>query len=176
MELIIVLGSRINGSEIHDELKGRLDVAIKVFNSGSKLLLSGGITNHDLNRSEAQFMKDYCIANGIPEASIILEEKSLDTIGNGVFCAMIVHGKYLPEVIYVVSSCYHMERSEFIFEKCFGPGYRFDFSHCFSFNRPDMNEKESTELARRFFSGILDGDIDSIKERLFNMHNLYIGQ
>ena len=55
-------------------------------------------------------MKDYCIANGIPEASIILEEKSLDTIGNGVFCAMIVHGKYLPEVIYVVSSCYHMER------------------------------------------------------------------
>ena len=84
MELIIVLGSRINGSEIHDELKGRLDVAIKLFNSGSKLLLSGGITNHDLNRSEAQFMKDYCIANGIPEASIILEEKSLDTIGNGV--------------------------------------------------------------------------------------------
>ena len=150
MELIIVLGSRINGNEVHDELKGRLDVAIRLFNSGSRMLLSGGITNHDLNRSEAQFMKDYCVANGIPATSIILEEKALDTIGNGVFCAMEVHGKYLPEVIYVVSSCYHMARSEFIFQKCFGPGYRFDFSQCFSFNRPDINEKESYKIDEAF--------------------------
>lgn len=176
MELIIVLGSRINGNEIHDELKGRLDVAIKLFNSNSRLLLSGGITNHELNRSEARFMMDYCVANGIPESAIILEQKALDTIGNGVFCAMEIQGKYLPQVIYVVSSCYHMPRSEYIFQKCFGPGYRFDFTHCFTFERPDIMENESMELARHFFSGILDGDIEAIKERLFTMHTLYMRQ
>ena len=176
MDLIIVLGSRENGSEIHEELRGRLDVAINLFSSTSRVLLSGGITNHALNKSEAQVMKEYCLSKGIPESSIIMEEKALDTIGNGVFCAMEIQGKYLPQVIYVVSSCYHMARSEFIFQKCFGPGYRFDFSHCFSFNRPDINENESMELARHFFSGILDGDIEPIKERLFTMHNLYMDQ
>ncbi len=176
MELIIVLGSRVNGNEIHDELKGRLDVAIKLFNSDTKLLLSGGITNHALNKSEAQVMKEYCLSKGVPETSIILEEKALDTIGNGVFCMMEVHGKFLPKIIYVVSSCYHMERSEFIFQKCFGPGYKFDFTHCFDFMRTDIMEEKSMELARHFFSGISDGDVEAIKQRLFTMHELYKGQ
>lgn len=173
MDLIIVLGSRINGTEIHQELKGRLDVAINIYSSSSRLLLSGGITNPALHRSEAQMMKEYCLAKGIPESSIIVEEKALDTIGNGVFCAMEVQGRFLPQIIYVVSSCYHMGRSEYIFLKCFGPGYRFDFTNCYNFDRRDINEVDSMELARRFFSGISDGDIESIKQRLFTMHHLY---
>lgn len=175
MDLIIVLGSRVNGNEIHDELKGRLDVAIELFGEDSKLLLSGGITNGKLDKSEAQVMKEYCMSRGIPEAAIMLEENSLDTIGNGVFTMLEVHGKFLPHMIYVVSSCYHMERSEFIFRKCFGPGYKFDFSHCNEFHRPDIDEAKSMELAEHFFSGIPDGDIEAIKERLFTMHELYRG-
>lgn len=176
MDLIIVLGSRVNGTEIHRELKGRLDVAIDLFNESCRLLLSGGITNNNLGKSEAQVMKEYCVSRGIPDSSIILEEKALDTIGNGVFSTLEVHGKFLPGMIYVVSSCYHMKRSEFIFRKCFGPGYKFDFSHCFGFPRADVDEAKSMELAEHFFSGIQDGNIDALRERLLTMHDLYRGQ
>lgn len=173
MDIIIVLGSRVNGNEIHDELRGRLEVGISLMDEKSRLLLSGGITNHELGKSEAMVMKEYCVSRGVPESSIILEENSLDTIGNGVFSMLEIHGKILPGTIYVVSSCYHMKRSEFIFRKCFGPGYRFDFSHCSNFHRPELDEAKSMELAEHFFSGIADGDIVAIKERLFKLHEMY---
>ena len=42
--------------------------------------------------------------------------------------------------------------------------------------RSDTMEEKSMELARHFFSGISDGDIEAIKQRLFTMHELYKGQ
>lgn len=174
MKAIVVLGSRIPGKEIHKELKLRLDVAIDSFDDGSVLVLSGGYTNKDLDRSEASFMSDYCISKGIPQDKIVQEEKSLDTIGNGYFIRSLIDE--LPGIteVEVVSSCYHMKRSEYIFRACFDNKYALDFSHCCDFYREDISETKSIDMAKVFFSGIIPGDIDAIGKRLYKEHLLYL--
>ena len=176
MELIIVLGSRIAAREIHEELKRRLDVAISISVRGSKILLSGGLTNPALQKSEARIMMEYITAHGIPESSVILEENSLDTIGNGVFSALILKKMPKPEIIRVVSSCYPMKRAEFIFMRCLGPSFNLDFSHCSYFSRDDIDEGRSMKSAEEFFRGIPPGDIQSIRDHLLSTHPLYMNR
>ena len=172
MRGIVVLGSRVPGDEIHEELRLRLDTAIQMFDKSSILVLSGGFTNHS-DKSEAQFMAEYCIKNGIPESTIYLEEKSLDTIGNGYFVRVLTDGIQGLTELAVVSSCYHMKRSEYIFKACFGNKYGLDFSNCSNFSRKTMAEEESMLLAEKFFEGIPAGDIESIGNRLFREHLMY---
>ena len=175
MNLIVVLGSRINGSEIHQELKGRLDVGISIMDPDSKIMLSGGLTNIRLDKTEAKVMKDYCLSRGVKESQIILEENSLDTIGNGFFTLEEVMKLPKPNLIQVVSSCYHMKRSEYIFRKCYGERYNLCFNNCYQFDRDDIDEVSSMEMAKQFFSGIRDGDIATISSRIHSMHELYRG-
>ncbi len=172
MKVIVVLGSRVHEDEIHQELKMRLEAAMSLYNSNSILLMSGGYTSKG-QKSEAQFMADYCSKNGIPSERIYLEEESLDTIGNGYFCRLAIDK--IPNVneVSVVSSCYHMQRSEFIFRCCFGNKYPLDFNKCSNFQRYDTNEAESMEMARKFFHGIESGDIGAIGKRLHTEHLLY---
>lgn len=174
MKAIAVLGSRIPGKELHEELKLRLDVAIDSFNDNSVLVLSGGYTNKELDRSEASFMIDYCISKGIPPDRIVPEEKSLDTIGNGYFIRLLIDK--LPDIteVEVVSSCYHMKRSEYIFRACFDNKYTLDFSHCCDFHREDISEIKSMDMAKAFFSGIVPGDIEAIGKLLHKEHLLYL--
>ncbi|HLH86690.1 MAG TPA: hypothetical protein VKU79_07505, partial [Thermoplasmataceae archaeon] len=73
----------------------------------------------------------------------------------------------------VVTSCYHVIRSEFIFTKCFGSGYQMSFGHCAPFTRFKTNEEESLEAARLFFDGVRDGDIEEIRKRIMVKHPLY---
>ena len=174
MDLIIVLGSRVNGNKIHDELRRRLDTAISLTGANTKLLLSGGLTNPVLQKSEARIMMEYVISKGVPENAVMLEEGSLDTIGNGVFSMLLIKGMPIPDVVYVISSCYHMNRTEFIFRKCFGTSYNLDFSHCSHFERSDIDEGRSMGMAEKFFKNMKAGDIDSIYSHMLRTHPLYM--
>ncbi len=176
MKAIVVLGSRIPGNEIHEELRMRLDVSVKLFEKDSIFILSGGYTNHEHKKSEAQFMADYIIGLGIPQESIYLDEEALDTIGNGYFVRKVVDRITGITDLAVVSSCYHMKRSQYIFKRCFGDMFPMDVSHCAAFHRKTIDEDSSTQMARDFFSGIEDGDIGSIGVRLYSDHLMYNGQ
>lgn len=177
------MGNRLVSENIHLELKGRMDVALSLrcLLSDTKpyykifMVLSGGASNPNVPASEAEVMKAYCIENGIPQREIILETKSLDTIGNAVFARRIVDIIKDIDVIYVVSSCYHMERAAFIFEMCFGNKYKLNFDYCNIIQGSNYIEKERKSLAqaRNFFAGIEPGDISSIETRLFIEHDLY---
>jgi uncharacterized SAM-binding protein YcdF (DUF218 family) len=181
--IILVLGNRLISENIHLELKARMDAALslrrllldtkpynKIF-----MLLSGGASNPNVASSEAEVMKAYCIENNIPQYEIILETKSLDTIGNAVFSRRIVDMIKDIDVIYVVSSCYHMERATFIFEMCFGDKYKLNFNNCNIIQNSNFVEKERKGLiqSHNFFAGIEPGDILSIEARLFREHDLY---
>lgn len=176
MKAVVVLGSRVLGIEIHDELRMRLDVSAKIFDEDSVFILSGGYTNEEIEKSEAQVMSDYLTGIGIPIEKIYLEEESLDTIGNGYFVRRMVDA--IPGItrLAVVSSCYHMKRSEYIFRNCFSDGIELDFSHCADFHREILAEDESMEMARNFFSGISHGDAEAIGKRLYSTHLMYNGK
>lgn len=176
MKAIAVLGSKVPGNEIHRELKLRLDTSFELFQNDSVFILSGGYTNSDSERSEASFMAEYLMDKGVSRKDIYLEEEALDTIGNGYFVRRVADGIKGLTKLYVVSSCYHMDRSEFIFRSCFGHRIELDFKHCSVFVRDDTAEEDSMKLARKFFSGLADGDIDSVGRRLYSDHVLYAGK
>jgi len=176
LRVVIVLGNRISGQKIHAELKGRMDVAIQLFRdkNANYLILSGGKTNPSIDLSEAEVMKDYALMKVIPSEAIILEENSMDTIGNAYFTRKIVD-KIKCLDIYVISSCYHMKRVKFIFEMCYGENYNMFFNYCFPFHNQnaEKKEKDSIKLAKDFFKNIMPGDLDKIEKRLFSIHALY---
>ncbi len=153
-----------------------MDVGIKLFKElpAKYLILSGGKTNPHIELSEAEVMRKYMLEREISPERIILEESSMDTIGNAYFTRKIVDNLGCSE-IYVVSSCYHMRRVKFIFEMCYGKNYNMFFEYCFLYQNPDAEKKEteSLRLAREFFKNIIPGDLNEIEKRLFSIHRLY---
>lgn len=180
---IVVLGNRLKSENIHSELKGRMEVAIalrrRLLNNQNNIkifmILSGGVSNHDVPLSEAEVMRRYCIANGVPDDEAILEPRSLDTVGNALFTRRIVDSIKSVDTIYVVSSCYHTERIKYIFGMSYGDKYDLNFDHCHLSENPKPPEKERASLARArdFFAEILPGDAAAIEEKLFSEHDLY---
>lgn len=77
-------------------------------------LVSGGVGKYP--PSEAQVMSTLLQEAGIPKASILLEEASLDTLQSVRNCARIL--KSLPEIgqVVVCSDVYHIPRCRWLFK------------------------------------------------------------
>lgn len=182
-KIIIVLGHRLKTDFIHLELKGRMDEAINVYQNVLNLenkrnivfILSGGKTKNSIQFSEAEVMMEYCKDNSISTDKIIKETKSLDTIGNAVFTRQIVDDMKDISEIFVVSSCYHMNRVRYIFDMVFGTNYQMNYDYCHLTNEYGIGDKENTslELAHNFFKNIVHGDIKFIEKHLFTIHECY---
>lgn len=172
---VVVLGNKLSTSKIHPELQGRLDIALSVFQETESqyLILSGGRSNPEVRSSEAELMLSYVVSKGISQSQVILDEKSLDTIGNGYFSCLIVERNPEIKEIWIVSSCYHMPRVAFIFQHCFGENYLLHFNRCFECSLGADNEGGSLEMAYSFFEDVMSGDIVSIGRKLFLNHALY---
>jgi uncharacterized SAM-binding protein YcdF (DUF218 family) len=182
-EIIIVLGNRLKTKGIHSELKGRMDTAINLYHESLVsrnrldlfLILSGGKANPNVGLSESEIMRIYAKDKQIPEGKILVEDQSLDTIGNAFFTMNIVNGLKDVTRIYVVSSCYHMNRVKYIFSMCYGNRYDLNFNICYPHEMADSADKEaiSLGLATNFFGDITAGDIKAIGIKLRTQHDLY---
>ena len=172
---VVVLGNRLLKHAIHTELKGRMDVAVETYNvtDSNIMLLSGGRTNAFIDVTEASVMAEYAISRGMDQSHIVLEEHSLDTIGNAYFTRNAMDAIGITSSLYVVSSCYHMSRVRYVFEMCFGNNRKMDFNHCFKCDFSQESENRSMEMAKKFFDGVTPGDIEEIKGRIYSKHNLY---
>ena len=175
MNIVLILGFKQSSNHINDELKGRMDTGINQFHElkSSFLLLSGGITT-PYCLPECEIMNQYAIKSGVDPNKIICENKSLDTIGNFVFSREIIDLLYDIDMIFCVSSCYHIERMKYIFQKCYGQNFLGDFNSCYKIQGDTIHEKRSLNQAIKFFSDINDGDIETIKKKLFITHPLYL--
>lgn len=181
--IIIVLGHRLKTDFIHPELKGRMDEAINIYQNVLNLdnknsivfILSGGKTQNSVQLSEAEVMMEYCKGNNISANKIIKETESLDTIGNAVFTRKIVDDLKEISEIFVVSSCYHMNRVRYIFDMVFGSNYQIYYDNCHPSNERGIGDKEkmSLELAQNFFKNIVPGEIKFIERRLSAIHKCY---
>ena len=101
IDTMIVLGAKVNGTEISNTLKLRLDKAIEYYNKHKSvnIIVSGGQGN-DENITEALAMKNYLISNGV-NSNNIYSKKILDNMNN--------KGKVL-----IVTSDYHLFRGRLI--------------------------------------------------------------
>lgn len=115
VDYIIVCGNRVMSNHLPPNLRGRLDKAIFVYNKLSekpKIIVSGGHKS-SFPESEAEMMKKYLLENNISSSSIVMEERSLNTIQNLEFSAIAINNDWeqetSPEVM-IVSSEFHIPR------------------------------------------------------------------
>jgi len=175
MKAVVVLGHRLmDDGHPTIELGKRLDLGIELFNKFNvdAIIFSGGMANPLARVTEAEVMRRYAICKGIPSSRIILEEKSLDTIGNAIFTKELVKGKF--DELYVATSCYHVRRASFIFKMVFGEGYKCNFDYCVNTGKEREFEDTKFSQAKIFFEGTYPCDDGKLKKRLLKC-DLYKG-
>ena len=147
--VIILLGCRSSGCAPTEELKGRAGEAVNLYRSlnGEAIIIpSGGVTEKGCGISEAEFMLRELLKYGIPREKIIMEEKAGTTIGNAFFSKLLLERNGIEyEKIHIISSCYHMKRSEYIFKNIFSID-DIGTDYCFG---ESMERESETEKLRR---------------------------
>lgn len=110
-------------------VQNRLNLANELFlrNPGTKILLSGlGLGNPA--ESEALVMKRELLKrSSIPPEKILLEEKSLDSLGNAYYSRLIAESLNASSLI-VITSQFHMDRIKFLFKWVFGNSSKITFA------------------------------------------------
>jgi uncharacterized SAM-binding protein YcdF (DUF218 family) len=149
---------------------------------GTPLILSGGYSAwvKKPKFTEADVMRHYLVAHGIPPKRLFLEKYSRDTIGNAYFSKQIIKKHRSWKHILVLTTDGHVDRSRWIFNKVFGSGYTFTFvgtpSKISSFQaQPGRKryEKYVTRLYALWFSMVRDGDDKKILTLLKRLHPSY---
>lgn len=110
-DAILVLGAQVYpDGRLCDMLADRMRVGISLYQAGAAkiLLLSGDGQTDDYNEPEA--MKQYALAQGVPEDAIVLDRAGLCTY-DSVYRARTVNGY---DSLIVVSQTYHLYRALYI--------------------------------------------------------------
>jgi uncharacterized SAM-binding protein YcdF (DUF218 family) len=132
-DAVIVLGGGIHADGSLPSLsRSRLDYALTLRErEGVPLVLTGKwslLLDTPPSRTEASAMRDYALAIGsVAAEQIILEEQSMETIGNAYYIKTTVMEPNGWQRAVAVTSEYHTERAEQTFRKVFGPDYTIDF-------------------------------------------------
>ncbi len=173
-DVLIVLG--FNTDPQHPVFRSRVDKAVELYNQGlaPQIIMSGCCSDKlDIQPkdTEATLMADYAMERGVPAGVILLEEDSVDTLGNFYYSKM----KYLEDCSWYhvgfVSTEWHTHRSNWLAEMVLGPDYEvtgYSSATPFGWTDEDINtsrtynvdllEKTKTQLA-----GITPGDHESIE-------------
>lgn len=121
-------------------------------------------------QTEATLMAELAAAHGVPPAAIVLEERSLDTIGN----IAVVGAEILPQLgaerVWLVTSGYHLPRVRYLVRRIWGA--RFTAAYRAARARLPLPKRLVTALrervllrkTRRLLRGIPDGDVDRFLE------------
>jgi len=120
-DFVIVHGARVlGGGEVSPLLKMRLDKGIEVLHrSGddtTKIIVSGG-QGSDEDTTEAAAMKRYLLTQGIPESSILIEDRSTTTWENLSYSKTIMDSIKKDYRVLFVTNNYHVFRTGYYAHK-----------------------------------------------------------
>lgn len=120
---IIVLGFQLNpDGSMQEELIGRLECARKSAEKypNAYVLCTGGGTAAAAETTEADAMAAWLVENGIAKERILVENHSLTTAENAIYCDALLSGQYSQVTqAAIVSSDYHLPWAEILFETQF---------------------------------------------------------
>jgi uncharacterized SAM-binding protein YcdF (DUF218 family) len=174
-EALVVHGAGLTPeNELPKKAIQRMDTAISAWGNeiADHMIVSGGYSfmrNTPPPVSEASVMEKYAIENGVPDASILKEARSLDTIGNALFTKTdIIIPKNLGEHIGVVTSWSHMPRALEIFQHVMGKDFEITgIPAPENVTLMDKGYEMIGELMmREVFRGTKPGDDEAIRDRL----------
>jgi SanA protein len=116
-DVIIVLGFPVLSNGLPSViLERRTRYGIKLYqqHEAPRLLFSGGLCHSGY--CEAIVMRQLAVDCGVPDADIITEELSIDTMENAVNCSIIIKENGWRKAI-IVTDSYHLFRSLFVFRQ-----------------------------------------------------------
>lgn len=107
---VIVLGAKVNGTEVSESLRRRLDRAVLYLkrNPQTYVIVSGSRLGGE-KITEAEAMKRYLMESGISEERILKEENSYTTQENLKFSKELL--PYENIQVGIITSNYHLYRS-----------------------------------------------------------------
>lgn len=113
----LVLGAAVIGDRPSPVLAERLRHAGELYREGrvSRIVLTGGRSPED-DLTEAEAGRRWLLTQNIPDADIILEDRSRTTVQNFLFSTPILAGRGITTVL-VVSDPLHMRRAMEIAER-----------------------------------------------------------
>ena len=113
-DYVIIHGAGLlHGEQLTKLLQGRVDKAIEVYRKDPTppILIPSGGKGDDEKISEAEAMKRYLLEQGIPETTIILEDRSSTTLENLQFSKQIIDSREGRSYTALVTSNYHVYRA-----------------------------------------------------------------
>src|SRR2546426_11433315 len=119
-------------------------------------------------KSEAAVMADLIAGAGVPRERIFLEERSRDTIGNGVEIAARYLSKIEPRPLFLVTSPFHLERALVVFRNVLGFAWQVQAVSAEETDDDLANANDETRYLQEtftFFKDIEPGDLAAIEKR-----------
>lgn len=109
-DALVVMGASQWNGRPSPALRQRLDHAFTIYSNGyvKYVILTGGIAKGD-TESESSVGKRYLVSKGIPESSILIEEKGHTTLESLREVSSLIEQNQLDSVIFV-SHGYHLYR------------------------------------------------------------------
>lgn len=173
IDAVVVLGGGVNDVQQLNDIyaseasSARLMHAIEIFNKyGARYFVCAGKGSARI--SEAEVMAQRAVALGVPKEKIKIDAKSNNTFEHAIEFNKMFKGQNIS--IGVVTSGYHMKRSEKEFKKYFKNVFPFpaSYSHASSTNRkviqyiPQTEALSGTTGSLREFIGLVWYEIRSI--------------
>jgi uncharacterized SAM-binding protein YcdF (DUF218 family) len=124
-------------------------------------------------------MRKYALSLGIHDDQIIIEKKSKDTLGNAYYTKADFLEKNGWRDIVIVTSDFHINRTQFLFDTVLGPEYTIEYvSVPTSMDQEkrvsfESAEKITIDVLKNIIGSIQPGDTKVIKEALFTKHPGY---
>ena len=110
-DAIIVLGAQVNpNGEPSIQLRWRLDAAAEAWKQKNTVIVTCGAQGGNEPAPEALVMRDYLVAQGVPEEMILTDAVSYNTRQNIRNAADLLKG-YTVERVLIVTSDYHLARA-----------------------------------------------------------------
>ncbi len=119
-DVVIVLGAGINARQLGRNINIRLDKALEYhrMNPDALIVVTGGQGRYE-DITEAQAMYEYLVENGVPEQSIIREERATNTFENFKFSKELIEERYGADYSAAfITNDYHICRASLIAKYC----------------------------------------------------------
>lgn len=182
--IVLARGVEQNGTLMPDSL-ARVKKAVELYKGGQapRIVMSGSFSFHVETkpaRTEAEAMKQAAIDLGVPADDIIEEISSKDTLGNAYFTKKNICEPKTWHSLTVVTSEDHMARSQYVFNKVYGPEYQIEYAaneqviDDKKYRAELEHEAESLTLTRKWLDPIRDGDDAAIWLLMIARHPAYM--
>lgn len=164
--------------KLGDESKKRANLAIEIFRKHNvELILTiGWAYRDDIDLPVGLSVRKYLLSKGINDRFIKTDINSRDTVGDAVFSKINFVDIYDIEQLFVVTSDYHVARTQQIFESIMPIDIEVLGCDTARFSQSKTSEVDSLAAFRKTFEHTNFQSNDCLLETLINSHPFYNGQ